>query len=56
MIRTKRWIGERTFVRLSAARLFSRDDERLPQTTETMFYIRRTCLMSRRPAKLKLSI
>ncbi len=56
VILPKRWIVERTFAWISAARRFSKDYERLPETTEAMIYIRMTHLMSRRLAKHQLSI
>lgn len=55
VILPKRWIVERTFSWLSASRRFSKDYERLPETTETLIYIRMTYLMSRRLAKCKTS-
>lgn len=56
IILPKRWIVERTFAWLSIARRFSKDYERLPETTETLIYIRMIHLMSRRLAKHRLSI
>jgi putative transposase len=51
VILPKRWIVERTFSWISASRRFSKDYERLPDTTRTMIYIRMIHLMSRRLAK-----
>jgi putative transposase len=56
IILPKRWIVERTFAWLSIARRFSKDYERLPETTETLIYIRMIHLISRRLAKRSLSI
>jgi putative transposase len=56
VILPKRWIVERTFAWLAIARRFSKDYERLPETTETLIYIRMIHLMSRRLAKHQLSI
>jgi putative transposase len=56
VILPKRWIVERTFAWLSASRRFSKDYERLPETTETLISIRMIHLMARRIAKRRLSI
>lgn len=56
VILPKRWIVERTFAWLSVSRRLSKDYERLPETTETLIYIRMIHLMSRRIAKHQLSI
>jgi putative transposase len=44
----RRWVVERTFAWLSRNRRFSKDYERLPQTSENMIYIAMIHLMSRR--------
>lgn len=56
VILPKRWIVERTFAWISASRRFSKDYERLPETTETLISIRMIHLMARRIAKRRLSI
>lgn len=56
VILPKRWIVERTFAWLSLSRRFSRDYERLPETTETLIHIRMSYLMVRRLAKRKIAI
>jgi putative transposase len=48
VILPKRWIVERTFSWLLMARRLSKDDERLPATTETSLHIPMLHLMYRR--------
>lgn len=56
VILPKRWIVERTFAWLSLSRRFSKDYERLPETTESLIYIRMSYLMARRLVKRKVAI
>jgi putative transposase len=44
----RRWVVERTFAWLGQARRLSKDDERLPATSETMIYGAMSRLMLRR--------
>lgn len=56
VILPKRWIVERTFAWLSMSRRFSKDYERLPETTESLIHIRMSFLMARRLVKRKVAI
>jgi putative transposase len=53
VVQPKRWIVERTFAWLGRFRRHSKDQERLPETSESMIYASMVYLMSRRLARLK---
>ena len=46
----RRWVVERTFARLNHSRRFSKDYERLPESSEALIYIRMIGLMANRLA------